>query len=305
MKKCAEVIVTYNRKVLLEENINALLNQTYKNHDIYIIDNASTDGTKEVVEKYLNKNENIKYFNTGSNLGGAGGFTYGIKQVMTEKTNYDYVWIMDDDSIPENQALASLVNKAEQLNDEFSYLASLVYWTDGKIFPMNLPTLDNKDNTNLRLDLTSKYKIVSILTSSFVGCFINAKYIKKIGLPIKEFFIYGDDVEYTYRLLRENNAYLDLDSVIIHKSPSNSGCDIATASDDRISRYYYQSRNLVYIARKYKLKMKRFKEIIRKTGKIILKSPSKKIKRLWCLYKGTIAGLFFNPPIEYIDDSKE
>ena len=44
MNKYAEVIVTYNRKKLLKENIEALLNQTFKDHDILIVDNNSNDG---------------------------------------------------------------------------------------------------------------------------------------------------------------------------------------------------------------------------------------------------------------------
>ena len=65
MKKCVDIVVTYNRKQLLEENINALLNQTYQNHDIMVIDNASTDHTDEMLKNYQDK---ILYYNTGKNL---------------------------------------------------------------------------------------------------------------------------------------------------------------------------------------------------------------------------------------------
>ena len=51
MKKIVAVVVTYNRKKLLKENLNALLNQSYKDFDILLIDNASTDGTKEYVKE--------------------------------------------------------------------------------------------------------------------------------------------------------------------------------------------------------------------------------------------------------------
>ena len=73
MSKIIALVVTYNRKALLKENIEALLAQDYSNFDILIVDNASTDGTKEFMEKYK-ENKRIKYENTGANLGGAGGF---------------------------------------------------------------------------------------------------------------------------------------------------------------------------------------------------------------------------------------
>ena len=53
MKKVAAIVVTYNRKKLLLENIKALLAQTYRNLDILIIDNCSTDGTKDAIQEYI------------------------------------------------------------------------------------------------------------------------------------------------------------------------------------------------------------------------------------------------------------
>jgi len=297
MQECAVVIVTYNRKKLLEENLQALLHQTYKNHSIFVIDNASTDGTEEFVKSI--QDDRIIYLNTGKNLGGAGGFTFGLREVA--KRNYAYAWIMDDDSIPEKNALESLIEKSKKIENEFSYMASLVYWTDHQLFNMNIPTVRYKNKMDVRFDLASKYKIMPIETGSFVGCFINMDALKEVGLPISEFFIYGDDVEYTMRLRKYAPAYLDLDSIIIHKAPSNKGADIATADKDRIPRFYYQSRNGVYISRKNGKRLKRIKMIIKRIGKILLKAPDNKGKRIGVLLKGSLAGCFFNPKIEYVE----
>ena len=75
------VIVTYNRKKLLYENIKMLLCQTYKIDKIYVVDNCSTDGTYEFLrEQGLMKNPNFIYVKTKSNIGGAGGFYLGAKR---------------------------------------------------------------------------------------------------------------------------------------------------------------------------------------------------------------------------------
>lgn len=298
MKKCAVIVVTYNRKKLLEENINALLNQTYKNHDIIIIDNNSNDGTKELIDSI--RDQRIKYYNTGKNLGGAGGFSFGIKKVLEKNKEYDYAWIMDDDSIPELNSLESLIMKAEKINDKFSFMASLVYWTDNKLFEMNIPNLNYSSKMDMDLDLISKFKLIKIDSCSFVGCFVNLKFAMNIGLPISEFFIYGDDVEYTLRLRKLENAYLDLDSKIIHKAPSNKGADIVSADKERINRFYYQSRNGMYMAKKNHAIFRRLKIVCKRFINIILKSKNFKIKRIWVLIKGTVFGLFFNPKIEYV-----
>ena len=85
MNKIVALVVTYNRKQLLKENIEALLNQNNNEFDILIVDNASTDGTEELVKSF--ENNRIIYENTGANLGGAGGFNYGVK--MSIEKGYD------------------------------------------------------------------------------------------------------------------------------------------------------------------------------------------------------------------------
>lgn len=290
----ADIVVTYNRKELLKENIQALLNQTYKDHVILIIDNASDDGTDEIVKKM--QNEKIQYFNTGKNLGGAGGFSFGIKKAIEQ--GFEYAWLMDDDAIPEKEALESLVTKAKNINNEFSFMSSLVYWTDNKLFDMNVPYFKYRNKKDAKIELISKYKIMPIDEASFVGCFTNIEYVKKVGLPIADFFIYGDDVEFTLRLRKEKEAYLDLDSVIIHKAPSNKGADIVTCDLSRIHRFFYQSRNGMYIARKNHTILGRIKTISKRVVKIIFRAPNYKIKRLSVLIRGTFVGIFYNPKIE-------
>ncbi|MEO2660483.1 glycosyltransferase family 2 protein [Enterocloster clostridioformis] len=295
MKKCVDIVVTYNRKELLRENISALIKQSYRDHDILVIDNASTDGTQKMVEE-LN-NPFIRCYNTGKNLGGAGGFSYGLK--IAAEGNYRYAWIMDDDSIPENSALESLINKSDALKDEFSFLASLVYWIDGNIFPMNFPRCDYKVVDKTPHMFVNKFRLLPITGGSFVGCFVNLQVVRKVGLPIADFFIYGDDLEYTHRLKKEKPCYLDMDSSILHKAPSNKGADIATAGVDRIPRFFYQSRNGMYVARKDKKVLLRFAEVGRRTLRILKEAPDYKGKRIWMLAKGTICGLVYNPQIEY------
>ena len=298
LDKILAIVVTYNRKELLKESIEALLNQTYKNFDILIVDNNSSDGTyNEVVKNY----ENLKYLNTGSNIGGAGGFNLGMKYAI--ENGYDYAWLMDDDSIAISTALESVVQKSKKLSGDFSFISSLVKWTDNNFCWMNKVTfLDD--------EILKKYnmiddRVLAIMSASFVGCFINLNISKKIGLPIKEFFIYADDVEYTLRLSNEVNGYLDFDSIIIHKMKNNVQSEIQTVDEDRIDRYFYDFRNNVYIL----LKNKKFKGVIfsllryfKYIFKILKCAKTKKLKRIWIITKGTFLGFLFNPKIEYTEN---
>ncbi len=296
MNKIIALVVTYNRKDLLKENIEALLSQSFTDFDILVVDNASTDGTKEFMENYKD-NSKIIYENTGANLGGAGGFHYGIKKAV--ELGYEFCWLMDDDTIAKQNALQKLVEKAKELQNEFSFLCSYVEWIDGSPCKMN-QTIAHRDWFN-EADKLSKNQILKLSSCTFVSVFVNLEVTKKVGLPVRQMFIYGDDHEYTKRLSKEKSGYLVLESVVVHKMNSNQGYQIEDIPKERIARYYYDSRNRLYRARK-----DGFREIIgyfywflTSIGNIICKSKDKKLYRIWVILKGFVAGIFFHPKIEY------
>ena len=119
------VIVTFNRKELLIKCINAVLGQSYLPKTIYIIDNASTDGTEEFLkEKGLHHGQvngvTIRYERLPKNSGGAGGFHAGMK--LAHEDGCDAVWMMDDDGLPDKDCLKNLLPHL----DQYDYLSPMV-----------------------------------------------------------------------------------------------------------------------------------------------------------------------------------
>lgn len=296
-KNVGTVVVTYNRKNLLKDCIKALLKQSYKNQEILIIDNASTDGTEKYIEDLID-NKKIFYFNTGANLGGAGGFNYGVRKAL--KRDYDYVWLMDDDTIAEDEnALKSLVDKASYLKDDFSFLSSVVKWIDGKMCKMNrqvTPSVLYAEPDHLVNGL------IPCIKGTFVGFFANMKVVKEAGLPIKEFFIYSDDMEYSRRLSLIKPAYVDVESILLHKTKSNLGATANVAPAEKIKMSFYAHRNHEYNTRHYTDKRDRILDYRNKylffIYIILRTAKDHKLKRCWYFTKGKIAGKFFNPKIE-------
>ena len=96
------VVVTYNRLSLLKECIQAVKNQTYPIEHFFVIDNCSTDETWKYLQSI--KNEKIFPIRLHKNMGGAGGFNIGLKTFIKQSIS-NYVWIMDDDTIPSTTAL--------------------------------------------------------------------------------------------------------------------------------------------------------------------------------------------------------
>lgn len=297
MDRIVALVVTYNRIELLRESIDALLAQTFP-CDILIVDNASTDGTKEMVMSYVNSFAAVSYVNTGSNLGGAGGFSFGIKECV--ERSYDYIWLMDDDTIPYPTALEKLIAAKEDLQGNFGFLSSLVVWTDGSMCEMNMPLVAEDWWSHAALIQQGR---LAIKKASFVSFFVSVETVKKVGLPIKEFFIWFDDSEYSRRIVESGSVgYLIGDSKVLHKMGSNSKVDIVLEDGERLQRYRMAFRNRYYMnkGRGLRTLIKYYIFLFTTISGILRKSKNKKRKRIQIVLLGTIDGIRFHPHIEHI-----
>ena len=242
--KVDAVVVTYNRKKLLIECIESILNQSYKVNKLILIDNASTDGTYEELEKRkILKNSSVFYKRLEKNIGGAGGFYEGIKEAR--KDDADWIWIMDDDTIPNKDCLEKLVESLNIIKGKIGFLASAIYGVDNEC--MNVAQISEFKGKNGILQWHEYIKdgIVGIDSATFVSILINGDATKKIGLAVKDYFIWGDDTEYTLRVTRKyGRAYLVGKSIAIHKRTGSKSLSIFEETNmNRINFYYYMVRN--------------------------------------------------------------
>lgn len=290
-KPVVAVVVTYNRKELLLECLQALGKQTAADQmDILVVDNASIDGTEAAIRSFIDAGQ-IRYINTGSNLGGAGGFNFGMKEAV--KAGYEFLWLMDDDCIPREDALEELLAAAQTLDEQWGFLASRVEWTDGSLCKMN--------EVKLVKPSRQKHGYEQCRQASFVSLFVPASVVREAGLPIKDFFIWGDDVEYTRRLSSTYSSYYVPGSVVLHKTKNNAGSDISRDDSGRLERYRYAYRNEVYIARQEGLSRKVYQiaKIALHLGRVLAFAPSEKGRRAGIILSSSAAGFAFDPSIEY------
>src|SRR5918998_5992428 len=103
------VVVTYNRKEMLVECLEALARQTVPPTRVVLVDNASADGTREHVEAAAPLP--VDYLRVTRNGGGAEGFHYGVRAALERPC--EWLWLMDDDCEPPPDCLASLLAAAE------------------------------------------------------------------------------------------------------------------------------------------------------------------------------------------------
>ncbi len=78
MPKVSIILPTYNYAHYLPAALESLLAQTYKNFEVIVVDDASSDNTKQVINKFLNQSDKIKYFKNRKNLGPAKNFNRGL-----------------------------------------------------------------------------------------------------------------------------------------------------------------------------------------------------------------------------------
>lgn len=295
MNNTAAIIVTYNRKELLKECINELKKQTEK-VDIIVIDNMSTDGTAEMLKPLIDT-KTIIYHSTRKNIGGAGGFYEGIK--LAYKLGYKYFWLMDDDCIPKNNSLKQLKLADKKLDGNYGFICSKVLWTNGDICLMNIPKLSLSTKVS---DFNTS--MVSIRMGTFVSFFTKRSVVERVGLPIKEFFIWGDDIEYSQRISKTYPCYLVNDSIVIHKTKNNEGSNIALDDFERINRYKLAYRNEMVLYREVGMKgyLYQFLRLNLHVIRVIFKSKDHKFLRLKTIISGTKNGMKFHPQIKKVQN---
>ena len=313
---CA-VVVTYNRKELLMECLDGIRNQTVPVQGVTIVDNASTDNTpqllfekgyiKELPPKELKepwetsldvsiKDENLKihYVRMNKNTGGAGGFYEGIKR--SYQKGYDWLWLMDDDTIPTPTTLEELL-KAFEIDDKIGFACSKALWVDNTPHLMNIPQISPIIN-GAPFNKYEDKNFLLINGASFVSLLLPSRIVKEIGLPIKELFLWSDDIEYTTRIIESGylGAYCPK-SIVYHKTKTNYSASMTTDN----FKYFLKVRNGLILQKRHKL---RFWFYLLLSGKTIFELMGKKQFQLAYVHtKATIAAIFFKIKIDRVKNA--
>lgn len=249
MERIIAITVTYNRTKTLERCLSALLNQSRKPDAIIVIDNNSSIAEKERLKILAENLNDIHVFWLEENLGGAGGFEYGMNECR-KLFKPDWYWIMDDDAYPREDCLEKLLESAVGLSN-IGYLAPLIYGIDQNEYQWYHHKLI-QGRTYKNLSLVTQYENLSAVSridaNAFVGPLISAKAVETVGIADGSMFIYGDDTEYTFRITRQMNGYLIKNAIIDHQDPPivNNSRDLKSWWKD-----YYCWRNQYFMVREF------------------------------------------------------
>lgn len=243
------VVVTYNRKDLLVQCLSAALGQSKPLDGIVVVDNASTDGTREFLrsEGFLSR-DNVTLLSLEENSGGAGGFYTGLKYAMDNGA--DWVWMMDDDAVPNPDALEKLLLNSL---DASNIYGSTALSGESLSWPM-LPLGGGDEDAIYTAEQLPK--LVEVQFIPFLGIFISKETVQKIGLPDDGFFLAADDVEYCMRARKFGGKIMLVGgSQISHPASERYRIRILGWSFYSLRlppwKRYYDVRNRIFIAKKY------------------------------------------------------
>lgn len=261
MKNVNVVLVTYNRIRCLLNLFEALEAQTYPIQKIIIVDNCSTDGTNKSLEemgyikptssgkasvKTFNNIQFIYYLNS-ENTGGSGGFAKAFEIAMNYEC--DYLWIMDDDVLPENDCLEKLIGGISE-----DAQAVIPNRTDENFLDRVCIELDLNSTIKFSIMKRKKFirhplteKIYYVKDFPFEGPLIAFNIIKQVGLPCADYFILCDDTDYAIRVQTYTKIKF-ITSAVLHRQLAKKK---ANGNKEFTWRDYYAIRNSILIQKKY------------------------------------------------------
>ncbi len=244
----AVVIVTYNRADLLARMLDGLAAQTHPPDAVYVVDNASNDHTREVLERHHGAGLPLQVTHSPDNLGGAGGFHLGMRRAYAD--GWGRIWLMDDDVVPAPDCLAVLMACDEDC------LMAVREDTSGQLV----------EKAALRFDLTNPLAIkpktamvettygtraamperVELENVAFEGFMVRRSVVARIGLPDPTYFIFYDDVDFALRARRAGSRIWAIrDAVLVRQLDFHQQHDLGSWKG------LYMYRNLFVVHFRY------------------------------------------------------
>jgi rhamnopyranosyl-N-acetylglucosaminyl-diphospho-decaprenol beta-1,3/1,4-galactofuranosyltransferase len=242
------VIVTFKRNELLSRTLNAISSQTLLPTNVFVVDNAKSDQARELIKGF-----GFKYIEGDASLGGGGGYALGISEAI--ESGADYVWLADDDGIPDFDCLKLLYQGI--LNFSYDLVAPLCISETDKSKTANPYPLGRRKVTEVAK--LSELEFRENLIQLFNGVLLSRRAILTVGLPNAKLFIRGDELDYYYRIRKQGLSsclvttahYLHPQSDSEYPNSRESLLGVVVPQDKL--KLYYQFRNQGYLVRAHNL----------------------------------------------------
>ncbi len=242
MKKISVVILNYCVAELAIKSVLSVKRSTYKNIEIIVVDNNSGDDIGERLKDF----PEVDFIQSKDNSGYSGGNNLGIKKALLNGA--DYIFILNSDATVESEAIASLVEAAEEgvgdlLGPKILFPESKSIWYAGGIFDRNNVLgkhrgVDEKDEGQY-----DKIEETDYVTGA--ALFVKAQVFEKIGLLDEKYFLYYEDSDFCFRAKSAGFKVSYVPKALVYHANAKS-TGLGSPVQD-----YYITRNRMLFASKF------------------------------------------------------
>lgn len=252
-KRVGVVVLNWNNYAASQRCIKSLLRADYDDYVIYLLDNGSTDGSRELLISDFGQNPNVVIISNGENLGFAAGCNPGIRRALDEKC--DYVLLLNNDCIVYDEAfLTKAVTFAEQHPNCGIQGGRILFWPDTtRIWSTGGYISFWSGEVHLGHGQLDTPRYHSVQERSFISgalMFIKAEVIAAIGLLPDVYFFGKEEWEFSSRAKATGfKLYYNPDFSVYHEaSDSHDWVDPVYVYNGTLSKILFKKRNLSKLA---------------------------------------------------------
>jgi GT2 family glycosyltransferase len=247
--KLSIIIITFQAELYIEACINSILRQTYNNYNIIIVDNGSSDNTKFYIANFIERYSNIHLIENRKNLGFARANNIGISYALNNLKS-DYVFLLNQDTTTQKDLLENLVYWANEDNSAVLGPKILIkkngriWWIGTKVFKIkDLFTnsrlslscqIDKEQSDNFFMDRPTE-------VDAIVGCavLIPKKILFDVGCFDEDFFMYGEDLDFSLRVRKKGYKLLIVSEAIVYHDVHLEKEAFNIEDSNRVLKRYY------------------------------------------------------------------
>jgi len=243
MVACSVIVLNHNGKHFLKDCLQSLRQQTCRDFEVVLVDNASQDGSVEFTK---NEFPDVRVLALTENHGFCGGNNAGIRDALARGSNS--VLLLNNDTIAAPDFLEQMLQVLNNNPDAAVVCPKIFFarepqllWYAGAEF--NIWTSRSR-YTGWREEDTGKYDDIRPITQA-TGCamLVRTSAIRDVGLLNERYFVYVEDLEWSVRF--SQHGYSLLYAPKAHLKHFDGGTNVRSGSEFR--RQYLSTRNLLFL----------------------------------------------------------
>ncbi|MFM1962343.1 MAG: hypothetical protein RLZZ172_1188 [Bacteroidota bacterium] len=249
MKKLAIIIINWNSLELTSETLQALQHCSFRDFDVILVDNGSSDGSGEILRQRFQETIHLA---SPVNIGFTGGNNLGMQYALDK--GYPYIMLLNNDVDVNTDFLEPLISRMDA-DPQIGAIQPLI------MFHHNRELVWNAGGKYMNWIGVSKTLTIPPESTSFrqtdwiTGCafMIKAEVLREVGLLEEKYFIYHEDVDLSLRIRTAGySLYIEPDSVIYHIAGMSQKTK-TKGKEGFVSPkvHYLNARNRIWTIRKY------------------------------------------------------